>query len=99
MNSGDSQSSGDVFRRVVDALTNAGITFKHTTHRAVRTSAEAAEVRGVSLHSGAKALILKEKRGFVMVVLPADLALDSNRVRRLLESKRWNQRLPASRPS
>ena len=86
--SDESQRSSDVFRRLVDALDKAGIAFKHTTHRAVYTSAEAAEVRGVSLHSGAKALILKERHGFVMVVLPADLALDSSGVRRLLESKR-----------
>lgn len=57
-------------------------------HAPVFTSAEAAQVRGSTLHSGAKALILKGEETFLMVVLPADLALDSSAVKKLLNTKR-----------
>ena len=77
-----------VFERLTQSLRDAGIEFAITQHRAVYTSAEAAEVRGVSLHSGAKALILKGENEFLMAVIPADLALDSHSLRKRLGSKR-----------
>ena len=69
-------------------MRNAGIPFTQTQHRPVFTSAEAAEVRGVSLHSGAKALIVKGGENFLMVVIPADLSLDSHALRTLLGTKK-----------
>jgi len=83
-----SGGSPPVFERVKAAFANAGIEFTHTHHAPVYTSAEAAKVRRVSLHSGAKALILKGNDEFFMAVLPADLALDSNRLRKTIGSKR-----------
>ena len=85
----DPVSKGDsVLSRLVEALRGAGIAFTQTQHRPVYTSAEAAEVRGVSLHSGAKALIVKGGEAFVMAVIPADLSLDSHAVRTLLGTKK-----------
>jgi len=72
----------------VEALRSAGIAFTQTKHRAVYTSAEAAEVRGVSLHSGAKALLVKGGETFLMAVIPADLSLDSHELRALLGTKK-----------
>lgn len=83
-----SQAPISVFERVRSALERAGIEYTHTHHAPVYTSAEAAAVRGVSLHSGAKALILKGEEGFFMAVLPADMGLDSNRLRKTLGQKR-----------
>lgn len=77
-----------VFERIQAELSKAGIPYTCLHHRPVYTSTEAAEVRGVPLHSGAKALILKGEDRFLMAVIPADLALDSNGVRKLLGSKR-----------
>jgi len=77
-----------VLDRLVAALRGAGIGFSEMHHGPVYTSAEAAQVRGTTLHSGAKALILKGEDSFVMAVLPADMALDSNGVRKLLGVKR-----------
>jgi Ala-tRNA(Pro) deacylase len=51
------------------------------------TSPQAAAVRGAPLHSGAKALILKVKGKFLMVVLPADRSLNNNAFRKLIGSK------------
>ena len=78
----------DVFRRLVAALEKADVEFLHTHHHAVFTSSEAASARGTSLHSGAKALILKGGEDFSMAVMPADMSLDSNAFRKLLGCKR-----------
>lgn len=75
------------YARVVAALEAAGTPFRTTHHEPVYTSQEAAEVRGTSLHSGAKALIVKGRREMVMVVLPADLALDNKALRKHLGGK------------
>lgn len=81
-------SDSEIFQRLTAALNEAGIPFVHTHHKAVFTSAEAATVRGVSLHSGAKALIVKGGKEFVMAVLPADMFLDSPALRKHLGCKR-----------
>lgn len=77
-----------VFERLRDVLDQAGIAYKHTHHQPVFTSPEAAAVRGVSLHSGAKALILKAVGDTFMAVMPADLALDSGALRAHLNTRR-----------
>jgi len=78
----------DVLERLTAALDGGGIAYQQTEHAAVYTSAEAAAVRGVSLHSGAKALVIKGGDTFLMVVLPADLSLDSGALRGVLGTKR-----------
>ena len=77
-----------VLARLGHSLHSAGISFTQTQHSPVYTSAEAAEVRGASLHSGAKALIIKGGENFLMVVIPADLSLDSHALRTLLGTKK-----------
>ncbi len=77
-----------ILERLLGKLRDAGIAFTMTHHRPVFTSAEAAEVRGTTLHSGAKALVVKAGEQFVMVVMPADTSLDSVALRRLLGCKR-----------
>lgn len=81
-------SDSEVFKRLVAALNEADVAFVHTHHKPVYTSAEAAEVRGSTLHSGAKALIIKGGDEFLMVVMPADLSLDSAALRKLLGCRR-----------
>lgn len=74
-------------------LTEHDCWFETFEHEPVRTSEEAAETRpGYSLHQGAKAIIIRAKRSkrdkwFVMLVLPADLRFDNNRVKTLLNVK------------
>lgn len=77
-----------VFERLTAALTEAGISFRHLHHDPVYTSPDAARVRGTPLHSGAKALILTEAGCFRLAVMPADLSLDSNAVRKLFKCRR-----------
>jgi len=70
--------------RLLERLTAAAATFQVLRHAPVYTSAEAAAIRGVDLHSGAKALVVKAGERFVMIVLPADLSLDGKAVRKAL---------------
>ncbi len=58
-----------------------GIAFEVTEHEAVYTSEQAAAVRGTTLASGAKALILKAQEAYLMVVLAADRKLDSKKLK------------------
>ncbi len=81
-------SESDVFERLRRALQGGGVDFVHTRHKPVFTSAEAAAVRGVSLHSGAKALILKSGDAMILAVMPADLVLNSAALRKHLRQRR-----------
>ncbi len=76
-----------VFAKLKQQLGERGIAFAEIHHAPVYTSAEAAAVRGTSLHSGAKALVVKAGDAFHMIVMPADLSLDSKALRNELGSK------------
>lgn len=76
-----------VFTRLKAALGAANTRFELMHHAPVYTSAEAAAVRGTSLRSGAKALIVKGDAGFSLAVMPADRSLDSRAFRRLIGSR------------
>ena len=78
----------EVLARLTAALDGGGIAYQKSDHAAVYTSVEAAAIRGVPLHSGAKALIIKGGDTFLMVVLPADLSLDNTALRNVLGTKR-----------
>ncbi|PIY18055.1 aspartate--tRNA(Asn) ligase [Candidatus Dojkabacteria bacterium CG_4_9_14_3_um_filter_150_Dojkabacteria_WS6_41_13] len=70
------QIKGDkeVVARIKKILDTRAIPYKFEEHEAVRTSEEAAALRGTSLENGAKALILvgKKSGNQVMVVIPGD---------------------------
>ncbi len=76
--------SQSVFERVQELLRQHGAAFDVSRHEPVYTSQAAADVRGTSLASGAKALICKGNDKFVMFVMPADLKLASKAVRKSL---------------
>ncbi|MGE0609026.1 MAG: YbaK/EbsC family protein [Pirellulales bacterium] len=73
-----------VFERIEELLKGRGVSFNVLRHAPVFTSAEAAEIRGTPLASGAKALVCKADGAFVMFVLPADRKLSSKAVRAAL---------------
>ncbi len=78
----------DMTTKLIALLDDAGIVYSLSEHDPVYTSVEAAEVRGSTLHSGAKALIIKGDKGFVLAVIPADLALNSPALRKVIKSRR-----------
>jgi Ala-tRNA(Pro) deacylase len=79
--------SAIVFDRLHARLQELGVEFSVLRHAPVYTSQEAADVRGTSLASGAKALVCKVDEAFAMIVLPADRKLASKAVRQALGAK------------
>ena len=73
--------SASVFERLHDRLQQSGVAFTVLHHEPVFTSEQAAAVRGTSLASGAKALIVKAGDRFVLLVVPADRKLESRKAR------------------
>jgi Ala-tRNA(Pro) deacylase len=76
-----------IHERLVTLLRDEGAGFRVLRHEAVTTSAEAAAVRGTDLRSGAKAMLVKAKTDFVLVVLAADRRVDWKRLAPLVGGK------------
>ena len=74
--------SSDVLVQIEQLLQAQQIAYDMLHHPPVKTSAEAAAVRGVPLASGAKALICKCDQEMVMFVMPADRRLAGKSIRR-----------------
>ena len=62
----------EVFNRIKTLLDSEQIAFVHTTHEPTLTSEVAAQVRGDSLSSGAKAIVYKVEDEFYLFVFAAD---------------------------
>lgn len=82
-----------VVSNILDILKKNKCWYETFEHTPVRTSEEAAKIRtGYTLHQGAKAMIVRIKKTesekkFVMLVLPADLRFDNDKVKRLFGAK------------
>lgn len=82
-----------VVSQIINMLKAHGCWFETLEHEPVRTSEEAAKVRrGYLLCQGAKAMIIRIKKtgsdaGFVMLVIPGDMRLDNNKVKKLLNAR------------
>ena len=76
-----------LFETICQHLDGLGIEYKTRAHEAVTTSAEAAAVRGVDPHTGAKALLVKSKDSFAVFVVPGDRLLDWKSVKHTLSNK------------
>lgn len=70
------------------------IQYKCWTHEPVRTSEEAAKVRGVPLSSGAKALVLRSEGKFLMVVIAGDKKMDLKKVKAVIKSRKLSLATP-----
>src|SRR5713101_8795690 len=73
--------------RLQELLKQNAVPFTVVRHEPVFTSEQAAAVRGTSLASGAKALVVKAGDEFVLLVLPADRKLDNRKAREALHVK------------
>ncbi len=83
-----SYNKQSILERIKAFLKEENIKYKEFHHKPVYTSKEAAEIRGVQLNSGAKALILKTDKGNVMAVISAIDKLNSKAFRKNLGYKR-----------
>src|SRR5262245_18142709 len=84
----DPAARATVTERLTRWLAAAGVPFRILEHAPVRTSAEAAAVRGTPLQAGAKALVVRADDRPVHLVLPADRRIDNPRLRELLGTRR-----------
>ena len=76
-----------VTARLEQWLTAEGARFRLLEHAPVFTSAEASQVRGTPIDSGAKALVMLAANGPVQVVLPGSRRVDNARVRAILGTR------------
>ena len=70
--------------RLLALLNDQGADFEVLHHEPVRTSAEAALVRGTALEQGAKALVFRAGERMMLLVVPANLRVDTRAFRRAL---------------
>ena len=74
-----------VFEKIINLLESKHVAYKLTEHAPVRTSEEAARIRGAPLKTGAKAMIARCKDDYYLLVLPADKQIDWKRLRSILQ--------------
>lgn len=77
-----------IYDKLIESLDKKQVSYQMLSHEAVFTSEDSARVRGVSLHSGSKALIIKADDKFIMIILPANFSLDSTATRAELHCKK-----------
>lgn len=75
------------YEEIVKLLRSKAVHFEELLHEPVYTSEQAAAVRGLQMHAGAKSLLLKAGDEFVLAVLPGDRKLDSKKLREYLGVK------------
>lgn len=76
------------FEAIVQLLESKKVEYQLLEHEPVYTSEQAAEIRGLSLAEGAKSLLLKANKEFILVVLPGDQKLDSKKVKTIMGTKK-----------
>ncbi len=72
-----------VLDKIVDVLNKEKIKFEILEHKPVFTSKEAAEVRGIELKQGTKALICKTEEGFIQAVVSGAKELDIEKLQKI----------------
>ncbi|HEX2475680.1 MAG TPA: YbaK/EbsC family protein [Lacipirellulaceae bacterium] len=77
----------DVLVEIRELLSRHCVEYKEISHEPTYTSTESARVRGEALSIGAKALLLKTDETFRLFVLPADMQLDTKKVKQELKTR------------
>src|SRR3989304_1738499 len=77
-----------IFEKIKSILDEKKIKYKSKYHEPVYTSEQAAMARGDNLKQGAKAIIMKVDKDFVLLVLSAEKRIDSKKLKKMLNSKR-----------
>jgi len=80
----------EIVNKIRSKLDSMEIEYKYVEHEEVRTSEEAAKIRGTKLSDGAKALVVHSVEypsKFVMAVIPADKQLSIEKLSKALDEK------------
>lgn len=75
------------FDKIKSFLDANSVVYEFKEHEPVRTSEEAAAVRGEDIKIGAKALLLKADKNFIMVVISAAKRINSKALKKILGVK------------
>lgn len=83
----------DIYEEITKLLYKESIGFQSLSHEPVYTSAEASKIRpDISLHQGAKAIVLKVKMAkgatdekFIMAVVPGDMRINTKVLKKELK--------------
>jgi prolyl-tRNA editing enzyme YbaK/EbsC (Cys-tRNA(Pro) deacylase) len=94
--------SPESFEKINKFLTDKNIPFELSSHKAVLTCEEAAEVRGVELKTGAKAMLIKDsgkklsKEGvpYYLAVLSASTRFSSKQFKKVINCKNFRFATP-----
>ena len=89
------QENPATYEKIVELLKAKNIEFKVTEHAPVKTSQEAADIRGVALESGAKAMLIKDEGKklarpdtlWYLAIMAANRRLSSKMFKKLIGSK------------
>ena len=77
------------FKLIKTLLARNGITYQVFEHEPVYTSEQAAQIRGVELKTGVKALVLKTEEGdYVMGLVAADRRVDLKKLAEIVKTKK-----------
>ncbi len=86
----------ETFLRIKEILDHVKVEYTHLTHDYVRTSEDAAKIRGTNIEDAAKAIILKaeykddagiKSYRFIQAIIPANQRIDLKKLKMILESK------------
>jgi len=82
----------ETFLIIKDILDKSRVDYKHLIHDYVKTSEDAAKIRGTNLEDAAKAIILKAQArdgtySFIQAVIPAHKRIDLKKLKIILDSK------------
>ena len=88
MNTQMSQDGSDeVLAKIRQLYEEFGVPFKELVHAPTRTSEESATARGESMDIGGKAIVMKFKDAFRLLVLPAAKKVQAASLRKFFETK------------
>lgn len=76
-----------VTERIQELLRANGVSFTFKEHAPVKTSQEAADIRGTPLHEGAKALVFAADNATVLAVVPAHRRVGTRAFKRAFDIK------------
>jgi Ala-tRNA(Pro) deacylase len=82
----------ETFLQIKKILDDKKVEYTHLTHDYVRTSEDAAKIRGTNIEDAAKAIILKvQYKGgqfhFIQSIIPANQRIDLKKLKLILDSK------------
>lgn len=79
----------EVYNKITALLDSKSVEYTTEHHAPTVTSQEASEMRGVSMHAGAKALVIRgnKSKQHWLFVMPADLRLSSAKVTAIIGEK------------